>query len=157
MRSLLLTLVGTFLVGSLVAVLAAGSSTHRRFLRTSGVFRCWLRAPNGGVAGLPVDWRRGSAHARWIHDVLLVRRGLLGHRTMALPVRIPDEEVRSTAGGQVRGLGREPLVLSLKLDGGEIVDVAVPVEARSHVVGPYLAAAIPGLPAAQAEPRTPAE
>jgi hypothetical protein len=157
MRSLLLGLLGTILVGSLVAMLVTAASTYRRFRSSPGTFRCTLRAPLDLVGRLPTDWRHGPAHARWVHDVLLVRRGLLGQRVMAMPVRIPDDVIRPAVKGEVRGLGPEPLVLGLKLDGGELVEVAAPVEARTRLVGPFLAAAIPGLPAAAAEPQTPAE
>ena len=154
MRLLLLTLPGAALVGSLVATLLARVSARRRFVQGPEAFRCRLRAPDGGVAGLRTGWRRASAHAQWVHDVLLVRRGPLGGRTLVLPVRRPAEQIRLATAGEVRELGPEPLVLGLTLDGGETVEVAVPVGARAQVVGPFLAAAIPGLPEAQAEPRT---
>jgi hypothetical protein len=51
----------------------------------------------------------------------------------------------------VRGLGSDPQVLGLRLDGGSVVELAIAAEARVAAVGPFLAAAIPGLPAAPAD------
>jgi hypothetical protein len=70
---------------------------------------------------------------------------------LALPARIPDDVLHPLPIGEVRGLGSDPRLLPLQLDDGRVIEVAVPATARPLVVGPFLAAAIPGLPAAQAE------
>jgi hypothetical protein len=157
-----LTLAG--LVGLAAGVLLGAALVGlsiRRFARTPGAFRCKVRAP-GSVsyrlrsrpelpAGFGPRWGHRRRRAVWVHDVLLVRHGLLGQHVVALPVRIPDEVIRPAPAEVVRGLGSRPQVLRLRLDEGPPVEVATASEARSLVVGPFMAAAIPGLPGAPAD------
>jgi hypothetical protein len=157
-----MTLVG--LVGLAVGVpLGAallGLSIRLRFARTPGAFRCKVRVPRTlrrphqrlePPAGFGTRWGHRRTRAVWVHDVLLVQHGLLGQRVVALPVRTPDEVIRSAPADVVPGLGPSPQVLRLRLDEGPPVEVATTSEARSLVVGPFMAAAIPGLPTAPAD------
>jgi hypothetical protein len=89
----------------------------------------------------------------WIHDVLLVQRGLLCPRTIALPVCRADRPIRGTDRSEVGGLGVEPVVLSLTLDDGRSVDVAARNRDLDALAGPFLAVLIPGLPQAPTEPQ----
>src|SRR4051794_16010756 len=50
-------------------------------------------------------WPRRRCRAAWVHDVLLVRRGLLLVDVAALPVRVPQERLRNTGPDEVRHLG----------------------------------------------------
>jgi hypothetical protein len=107
-------------------------------------FPCKLRpAP---LEGLPAPrWPRGRARAVWTHDVLLVRQGLVRVRLRVLAVRTPEEPLRVTGRGEVRRLGAGPLAVVLRLDDGSLVEIAAPARARTQLVGPFFAAAIPGL------------
>jgi len=51
-------------------------------------------------------WSRGRARARWIHDVLVVQRGLVIPQTLAPWVRLPDDGIREANPAEVPGLGR---------------------------------------------------
>jgi hypothetical protein len=62
--------------------------------------------------------------------------------------------VRRTAKSEVPGLGAEPVVFTLRLDAGGLVDLAARGQDASALAGPFLAAVIPGLPPAATEPRT---
>jgi hypothetical protein len=68
-----------------------------------------------------------------------------------LPVRTPAEPLRQLAHREVRGLGREVLCLVLRLDDGSLLEVAAAARDRTQLVGPFLAVAIPGLPAGPRE------
>jgi hypothetical protein len=137
----------------LLGAAAEAARVRRRFARNPGVFRCKLRAPGNPSAGLRRRWDRAPRRAVWVHDVLLVQHGALRQHIVALPARLPDEVLHPLPLGEVRGLGSDPQVLPLQLDDGRVVEVAVPAEARPLVVGPFLAAAIPGQPKAPVEPR----
>jgi hypothetical protein len=135
----------------LLGMAGEAARVRRRFGRDPGVFRCKLRAPGNPSTGLRRCWDRAPRRAVWVHDVLLVQHGAMRQHIVALPARIPEEALHPLPIGDVTGLGSDPQVLPLQLDDGRVVEVAVPTEARPLVVGPFLAAAIPGLPAAPGE------
>jgi hypothetical protein len=147
-------------VGVLLGAALLGLSIRFRFARIPDAFRCkvrvsrTLRRPRQRLelpAGFGTRWGHRRRRAVWVHDVLMVQHGLLGQHVVGLPVRIPDEVIRSASVDVVRGLGSNPQVLRLRLDEGPPVEVATASETRSLVVGPFMAAAIPGLPAAPAD------
>ena len=98
-----------------------------------------------------VRWPASRCRAIWCHDVLIVRRGMVKVQVRPLPVRTPAEPLRQLAHREVRGLGREVLCLVLRLDDGSLLEVAAAARDRTQLVGPFLAVAIPGLPAGPRE------
>jgi hypothetical protein len=103
------------------------------------VFRCKSRL-NGETR-----WPRRKAHAAWVHDVLIVRTGRIYPRMTALPVRLPEDVIREALPTEISGLGLHPAVITLRLDDEQLIDVATAQRTRSLLVGPFCAAAIPGL------------
>jgi hypothetical protein len=142
-----------FFMGLLSGAVLVGVWVRWRFARAPGAFRCRFRAPDRPVAGFAERWDRRRTNAVWVHDVLLVQRGLLRPRVVALPVRIPEDVIRYVPAEDMRGLGSAPQVLGLRLDDGQIIEVATASAAHSVVVGPFVAAAMTGLPTAPAERR----
>lgn len=144
------------LVGALWTVLSA----RGRLARTPGVFRCKIRVPGAAtrrqrpLAWFGPRWRRRT-HGIWVHDVLLVRCGLLQQHTLAMAVRLPEDTIRRASPEELRGLGPDPQVIGLRLDDGILVELATAGRTRSLAAGPFLAAAIPGLPPAPIERRPP--
>jgi hypothetical protein len=143
-----------FVISSMAAALGlmAAGRGRRQFASAPGAFRCLARVRRGSCRGLRSRWPRRRAYALWVHDVLVIRRGLAGRRIVALPVRLPEEDIKPPA-DHPRGLGADPLSIALRLDDGAIIDVAAAVQDRMVLVGPFLAAAIPGLPPARVEKR----
>ena len=134
----------TFLLAVLALVVAV-RGTATRFPDDVASFRCKLRpAP---VPGLPeTPWPRRRARGLWTHDVLLIREGRLRVRLRVLAVRTPEEPLRVLRYGEVGGvLGAGALAVVLRLDDGSLVEVAVRAADRTRLVGPFFAAAIPGL------------
>lgn len=103
----------------------------------------------------PNAWPRSRWRGAWTHDVLLLERGVLARRITALPVRMPEESLRDAHPGEVRRLGRHPVVVLLRLDDDSLVEIAAAHTHRADLVGPFLAAAIPGLPRGPREQRHP--
>jgi hypothetical protein len=129
----------------LAGFLLAAAVRHARFCSAASTFRCKVRRA-GAPGRSPVDaWPRRRVRALWVHDVLLLKRGALFPRLTALPVRIPEEALRS-AGRDMRRLGADPLVILLRLDDGTFAEVAARSEDRRQLVGPFVAAALPGPP-----------
>jgi hypothetical protein len=105
-----------------------------------GSFRCKVRADQLPVAGLKVRWSRRASRAAWVHDSLVVASGFWLVRVHALTVHFAEGAVETAPVGAVRGLGANPVMLSLQLDGGGQALLAAPRTARGRVAGPYLVA-----------------
>jgi hypothetical protein len=123
----------------LVGVLVAGLWSRRAFKRSPGVFPAKVRVAAGHLAGHGTSWARQTAYARWVHDVLLVHRGLALVRNTALPVTSAEGPLAPSAPGEITGLGPTPVMLSLILDNGTTVQLAGRAEDREALVGPYAA------------------
>ena len=138
------------LVLLLVAVTAAVTVGVRvgraRLCPPAAAFACAVRP--AGRLGSPHQgrWPRRRWRAVWAHAVLLLERGVLLPRVRALAVRMPEEGLRDTGSREVRRLGGAPVVVLLRLDDDSLVEVATAGAHRHDLVGPFLAAEIPGLP-----------
>lgn len=117
-----------------------------RFCPAATAFPCAVRPAGRLGKPLPARWPRRRWRAVWAHDVLLLERGVLLPRIRALAVRMPEEGLRDTESHEVRRLGPAPVVVLLRLDDDSLVEVATAQVHRHDLVGPFLAAAIPGLP-----------
>jgi hypothetical protein len=124
-----------------VGALAVALWSRRSFKRAPGVFPAKLRVVAGEVdgelAGLGASWPRRPVHARWVHDVLLVHRGLALVRSRALPVAGVVGPLADGSPEELTRLGPSPVVLTLSLDGGAQVALAAARDDREALVGPY--------------------
>lgn len=108
---------------------------RRQVRRTPNAFPCKTRsfsAEDGSG-----KWGRTTAYARWIHDVLLVNRGLALAHSDALPVRDVQGPVTRQSGVKLHG--GEPVSIRLSLDDGSLVEVAAPASSTPLLSGPFLA------------------
>lgn len=137
-------LLGTVLL--VVATRYVVAATARHAGPGAQPFPCKFRT--AGELGRPrqTRWPLRRSRAAWVHDVLIVTRGTMFPRVTTLAVRMPEEALRQTCSQEVRGLGSHPLVILLRLDDGCLVEVAAAGSHRTQLVGPFMAAAIPGLP-----------
>ncbi len=127
------------LVTVVVICLAVAVLWRRRRIKSApGIFRCRLRSSSWGLESLPQRWSRRSAYASWVHDVLVVYRGVALSRVLLLACRFAED--LEDAPANLRHLGPYPLLLRLRLDDGAIVEVAAPRRECSELVGPYVAA-----------------
>ena len=118
-------------VGGLVSALW----NRRRVRRMPDAFPCKRRTLSAGDgAG---NWSRGTACARWVHNVLIVNRGLALARSAALPVH--DVQGSLTRPIEVKLRGGAPISIYLSLDDGTVVEVAVPESSAPLLSGPFLA------------------
>jgi hypothetical protein len=147
----------SLLVGSVVsavltlALLTVWARVH--YARRLPSFRCRIGPPPaGGRRRRGARWCLRRSWATWVDDVLLVRSGALRLWLTPLPVSVArDVTVQALRPGEVRGLGRRPVALRLTLrDDGEL-EIAVAAESAERLVGPFLTAALSGLPDAPRE------
>ncbi|MGZ5297028.1 MAG: hypothetical protein ACXWEZ_08905 [Actinomycetota bacterium] len=120
-------------VGALVGTLLS----RRAFKREPGVFPAKLRSRSGDIKTLKSTWKRRPAYARWVHDVLLVQHGVALAQTVALPIATARGAIASDDSGEIKGLGENPLVMTLALDTGASLDLAAPAKARDTMAGPF--------------------
>jgi len=120
-----------------VGMLVAALWNRRRFLKNPGVFSTKLRLEAGSFAGLGDRWPRVSAYATWVHDVLLINKGLALIRTMPLPIAAGEGIARDADPSKVKRMGDSPVLLRFRLDNGAILQMAVPRDARLLALGPY--------------------
>lgn len=107
------------------------------FRHRAEVFACRLRP--AGPLDKRADRRLGKRYAYWVHDVLLVHRGLALRRYEALPVTSVDGPFEATT---AKGLGQRPMWLRVQLDDGRAVDVTIHNEDVVPATGPFVAASL---------------
>jgi len=143
--------VADVIIGSLSACLAlilVALSNRIRFARDPSSFACRAaRLTRRGWQRDGLRWGWLRTRAKWVNDVLVIQSGLLWMRSLAVAVTLPkgvqiEAEPRST----VRRLGARPQ--SLWIDCGDVLPlkIAVREQDRTKLAGPFVAAAIGGLP-----------
>ncbi len=126
----------------MIAGLLVGAGLSRGAVkRPPGVFPAKLRAVSADVEHLKRTWPRRPCYARWVHDVLLVQRGIALMRTVAMPIAHATGAVGVHSSDEIRGLGAHPAVMTIVLDDGSEVQLAAPAESHDAMVGPFLGAA----------------
>jgi hypothetical protein len=120
-----------------VGALAVSLWSRRAVKRTPGVFPAKLRVTSGDVAGLGMSWPRRVTYARWLHDVLLVHRGLALARTTELSVASVAGPLVTTISGGITRLGPLPVVLTMSLDSGATAELAGRATHSEALVGPF--------------------
>lgn len=150
----------TFLAGTLaglglaaIALAVASLIARRRFRARPSVFACRVRTPTRGRRHWR-RWPRSRTRARWISDVLVVRSGPLGMSSVPYAARIAaGTRLRRVTPTGTRRLRATPWALLLSTDEGPL-EVAVAETDKELLVGPYLTAALTGLPSAPREGRS---
>jgi len=121
----------------IVALLGFSLWSRRDFRHRTDVFACRLRP--AGTSEKGNGWPRGKRYAYWVHDVLLVHRGLALRRYEALPVASIAGPVEAAT---AKGLGAQPMRLRAHLDDGRLVDVATDHEDVALATGPFVTASL---------------
>lgn len=113
-----------------IGALGGAVISRRTFRNQSGVFACKVRTEPGTS-----DWPRAKTYGRWVHDVLIVHRGLaLVRHTAFGAVGVTGPVV----GVSAKGLGDDPVALSIHLDDGSTIEVAAPDAEQNLLAGPFM-------------------
>ena len=126
-------------------VLGALYSRHR-FRQVPGVFRCKLRLVSGTVGPLKTTWKRMPAYGRWVHDVLLVNQGLALVRVLPVPAAGILTGPDTADPAEVKRLGPDPRVVTLRVDGGSSVELAAGEPDELRMLGPFADTPVPPAP-----------
>ena len=149
MSPVLVALGAVVLVGTTVVVLAVwGRIRYARQLRS---FRCRV-GPSASSRRYHARWCRRRTRAAWVDDVLLLQSGVLRLWLTPFAVGVARKvTVQALEPGEVRGLGRHPVALRFTTHDRCEVEVAVAHQDAGLLVGPFLTAAMSGLPEAPRE------
>jgi hypothetical protein len=143
-----LLVVGCCLIGAAGTLAVVSVFSRLRFGRLPGAFRCRLGPPSGWRRSRAL-WRLRRTRAVWLHDVLVIQSGCLRlGMTIVCPTISRGASVVSLGPSEVRGLGRHAVGLALTAEDGRRIVVATSVLDRTALVGPFLTAAVTGLPRA---------
>jgi len=134
----------------LATVLVIAAWGHVRYARRLPFFRCRIGPPAAvSRRGSRARWCRRRTRAVWVDDVLLVRSGVL--RLWVTPFAVGAARAVSLEPADVHGLGPRPVAMRFNLREAGEMEVAVAAEHADRLVGPFLTAALSGLPDAPRE------
>jgi hypothetical protein len=125
--------------------------SRRRFMRAPGAFAAKMRVVTGEVDGLDSSFPRSRSAARWVHDTLVIHRGVALARSDAFAIAQMTGSRAASGDAEVKGLGPHPRILTLVLDSGATVELAAHADAADTMVGPFV-----GVLAAEGQPSPPA-
>ena len=136
MIAAVLALLGVDLI--VILVLVGMMLSRRRWLsHQPGAFKGAIRVVDGEVSGLGPKWKRG--YGRWVRDVLVWTKAPALLRNELVAVDGLAAAVRAAEPGEVKRVGKDPVIVPLAADGGARVEVAAPVASRERALGPVVA------------------
>jgi hypothetical protein len=115
-----------------VGALAFAFWNRHKFKQQPSTFPLKLRVDSGDVSGLSEKWPRMTSYAEWVHDVLLVRKGLGLMSTRPLAVAAGEGEP-----DDVLHLEGQPYLLNFRLDDGAVIQMAVDGDVVALAQGPF--------------------
>jgi hypothetical protein len=124
--------------------------SRKQFIWAGETFRCRIRSCGYASPGWPRLRRRWSRPmwASWTGDVLLVRRGPVFDRVLELRASVTTDGVYRLPAHEAKRCGPHPVAVCLRVSDGSRIEVVTEEGALLDVVGPYLIAAMHGLPRA---------
>lgn len=111
--------------------------TRRRFKKMEGVFAFKGRTESGSAPGFGEKYPWRSGYAGWVHDVLLVHKGLALIQTIPLGAAEAIGQPETASGEQVKRMGEGPRLLRFRLDNGAVVRLVVRAEDVDVATGPF--------------------
>jgi hypothetical protein len=118
--------------------------SRSKFKKQDGVFATKMRLESGSAPGVGEKWPPMSSFALWVHDVLLVHKGLGLMNTSPLGVAGLEGSGEGVDPEEVKRLGENPVILRFRLDNGAVLQMAASGEALELVQGPFSTSEAPG-------------
>lgn len=86
------------------------------------------------------EWKHG--YGRWVRDVLVWTKAPFLFRNEFVAADALAGEARAAQPGEVRRLGKRPMVLSLAVDGNARMEIAVQAGEPDKARGPFVVARV---------------
>ena len=132
----LLALLGVDLI--VIVVLIVGVQSRKRWItRQPGAFRGAVRVVDGDVPGLDVKWTRGCGH--WVKEILVWTKAPFLFRNGLVVAESLIAGAHSAKPGEVKRLGKHPIVLTVGVEGvegGARIELAS-ADGPDRALGPY--------------------
>lgn len=120
----------------IVALIVAVVLRRRSVKGRRGSFKGKLRVAEGELDGFSSRWKGGYGH--WIRDVLVWNKAPLLFGTKLIAVDGTDASgIHPAANGEVRGLGKHPVVAPLLADHRSRLELATADEDQELALGPF--------------------
>lgn len=111
--------------------------SRSQFKKTLGVLVAKIRLRSGSFEGISEKWTPMPIAALWVHDVLLVHKGLALVRTLPVPVAETVGTAQAANSSEIKRLGEQPTLLAFRLDYGAELELATPGDSSSVALGPF--------------------
>jgi hypothetical protein len=116
----------------------AGGLWHRHETnQLPDLFKTKVRLVSGTYRHTGEDFPRMVGRAVWAHDILILEKGFLIPRTLHYRALEGVQPPQPADPDQVKGLGDKPVTMQYRLDGGEVIEIAVPSEMLTKAQGPF--------------------
>jgi len=102
-----------------------------------GIFKTKVRLVSGEYRHIDQNFPRTAEQAFWVHDVLILEKGLLIPRTLSFGIADRVQPTRQADPEQVKGLGDAPVWLQVRLDNGAVLEIAAQREKAELASGPF--------------------
>ena len=146
------------LLSACLALVLVGLSNLIRFANDPASFVCRAaRLTRHGWQRDRMRWGWLRTRAKWVNDVLILQSGPLWMRSVTIAVVLPKgAQIEAEPPSSVRRLGPRPQ--SLWIECGDVLPLKIAVREpdRTKLAGPFVAAAIGGLPTPPRRNRRPA-
>jgi hypothetical protein len=118
----LLAVLGVDLI--VIVILLVVLLVRRRWVsHQSGAFRGVIRISDGNVPGFKTKWKRG--YGRWVSNVLVWTKAPFLFRNELLVAEPLPHASRAARPGEVKRLGKHPVIVPVAVEGGGRLEVAV--------------------------------
>lgn len=109
----------------IIGMLILAFWNRNRVSKQPDIFPVKVRTETDPAVEKEAKWPRAVSYAQWVHDVLIVRKGL--GLMLTTPYGISDVEgpAQEADPAEVRGLGDHPKIVRARLDDGSILQVAM--------------------------------
>ena len=121
---------------ALLALIAGVLSRKRWITRQPGAFRGAVRIVDGEVPGLDVKWKRG--YGRWVKEILVWTKAPFLFRNELVVADSLIAGARPAKQGEVKRLGKHPIVLTVAVEGGARIELAS-ADGPDRALGPFAA------------------
>jgi hypothetical protein len=133
----LLAVLGVDLV-VIVILLASVLSRKLWVSHQPGAFKGAVRIADGEVAGFKTKWKRG--YGRWVGNVLVWTKKPFLFRNELVVAEPLAAETRTAEPGEVKRVGKHPVVVAIAVDGGGRMEIATSESEMDRALGVVAAA-----------------